>query len=206
VRSPRTRATTLLFVLEALVAVAIATASGPSLGKPPDCIHPSRARPSDRCNETATPAEAAESAAAEREARIAADRKRRARTMDWQLLGIYPDLAIYQGKRLADLRIVVDHLRQANERLAELLEQWKRLREKLEFYKGKPLPPDLQREVQESDGTFSASADVFRGLESDIDYIVAKYNHPRERLDKLWGGAEPGSMDLLLPASSPAAK
>ena len=41
--------------------------------------------------------------------------------------------------------------------------------------------------------------DVFRLIEQDVDFIVAKYANERGHLRKLWAGAAPGSIGFLKP-------
>ena len=179
------------FAIGVLTTAALFVASAPTLAKSPFA---------------ATPAEAA--ASVEEQSRLAASAataKRRAERGDYQLLYMYPDEATFLKLRAADLEIVIGHLRQATARLNELLVKRERLNERAEFYKDKPLPPDLQLEMHESDGSFTASMYLFRGLEQDVAHVVDKYERPRSRLEKLWAGAQLGSMGLYNPdaAASP---
>ncbi|MEO5845639.1 MAG: hypothetical protein ABIQ33_12450 [Caldimonas sp.] len=131
----------------------------------------------------------------------AASAKRRAERGDHQLLYIYRDATAYRKLKAADLDVVRGHLHQAGLRLSELLVKRKALDQQAEFHNGKPLPADLQEQVDESDASLTASAYVFRGLEQDIALIVAKYERPRARLEKLWAGAPLGSMGLYDPGA-----
>jgi hypothetical protein len=45
---------------------------------------------------------------------------------------------------------------------------------------------------------------VFRLLEQDVDFIVAKYSNERGHLRKLWAGAPPGSIGFLKPVAAPS--
>jgi len=73
-----------------------------------------------------------------------------------------------------------------------------------EFYKGKPLPAWLHKKIEESDSSFRGVTQTFRDIEHDIAVIVKKYDDPRERLGKLWGGAAPGSMGPLVTVATVA--
>jgi hypothetical protein len=150
-----------------------------------------------------TPSEVEADARAEQQAALLAERKRRARKADEQLLGIYPDVATYRNKRATELKAVNDRLLQAHARLRELLAARLVLDQKAEFYKGRPLPPDLQADMDKSNGAFIATTYVFRNIESEVGYIVAKHQPLRERLERLWDGAEPGSLGLFDPAPAP---
>lgn len=156
----------------------------------------------------AVPAGAAQSAAeaaAAAEAASVASAKRLVERADYQLLFRYPDLATYLKLKAEEVDVVKGHLHQAGLRLGELLAKRRGLNAKAEFYKGKRLPPDLQAQMDESDASLTASMYVFRGLEQDIARIVAKYEHPREHLEKLWAGAPLGSIGLYDPAAPASA-
>jgi hypothetical protein len=163
---------------------------------------------SDCAATAATPAEAAASAEeATRAADLAARAKRLAERTDYQLLYKYPDKATWGKLMVGELNVVSGHIEQAMARLNELRVKRKRLDQKAEFYKGKPLPADLQLEMDQSEAAFAASAFVFRGLEQNIAHIVEKYNRPLARLEKLWAGAPIGSMGLYVEdAAASAAK
>jgi hypothetical protein len=130
-----------------------------------------------------------------------------ARREDWRWLDRYPDDASHRRAEAAELQAVIAHLRQANGRLAELIEERKPLDSEAEFYKRKPLnqwPPWLLRSLEKSDSSFSALRNVFRLLEQDVDFIVAKYGNERGHLRKLWAGAPPGSIGFLKPIAAPS--
>ena len=82
-------------------------------------------------------------------------------------------------------------------RLGQLIAERKPLDDEAKFYVGKPLPPTLKHQVDDSDGAFLALTEVFRGLEAKVRDTGARHDIERERLRKLWAGAAPGSMGLL---------
>ncbi len=124
-----------------------------------------------------------------------------ARRADWQLLDKYPDEAAHRNAEGAELEVVTRYIAQSMNRLDELKVRRKHLAEEAEFYKGKALPPDLQRAIDASDASSTALRDVFRGLEMDVAHIVAKYDHERDHLRKLWAGAPAGSIGFLVPVA-----
>jgi len=130
-----------------------------------------------------------------------------ARREDWRWLDRYPDEASHRRAEAVELQAVIAHLRPANERLAQLIAARRPLDIEAAFHKGKPLsqwPPWLLRKLEENDGSLLALRDVFRLLEQDVDFIVAKYANERGHLRKLWGGAAPGSIGFLKPLSGPS--
>ena len=130
-----------------------------------------------------------------------------ARREDWRWLDKYPDDASHRRAEAAELQAEMLPLRQANERLAQLIEERKPLDIEAEFYKNKPLsqwPEWLRRKLEKSDASFRALRDVFHLIEQDIDFIVAKYGNERGHLRMLWAGAAPGSIGFLKPLSAPS--
>jgi hypothetical protein len=151
-----------------------------------------------------TAAEAAADAEAKRLALIENGLRHDAKRADDQLLERYPDETAYRRLRAADLEPVTHHIGQATARLSQLIAERKPLDLEAEFYKGKPLPPWLHKKIEESESSFRGLTQNFRDLEHDLAAIVKKYDEPRERLGKLWGGAAPGSMGPLVPVTSVA--
>jgi len=185
-------------VIGAAAAGALALAVTAAIAKPPDCT-----AGSDCPRFGLTPDEALAKAEADRARMIADDLFRTAQRADRQLLNKYPDEAARRRAKLEEVEIVLPKLRLARARLDELLAQRKHLDDEAEFYLGKPLPPALRRSVDASDASLTAMADVFRGLEADIAFIVARHEADVARLRQLWAGAAPGSLGLLA-AAAPA--
>jgi hypothetical protein len=126
---------------------------------------------------------------------------------DRRWLERFPNEDAHRKAEAIELEGVIVKLRIPNERLGELLRQRKTLNDKAEFYKGKPLPNELQRDVDANDASLKALREVFRGIEQEIVGIVDKYGDEREHLRKLWAGAAPGSLGAFVPRSaSPAPK
>ena len=149
-----------------------------------------------------TPAEIAANAEKARQDAIDADTATEARREDRQLLGKYPDEAAHREARAADLEPVIGNIRRAKTRLDQLLVERKPLDDEAKFYIGKALPPALKRSIDASDASFAALTELFRGLQQQIEGIVATYDREGERLRKLWAGAPPGSMGPLVPAAA----
>ena len=147
-----------------------------------------------------TPAEVAASAAKARQDAIDAEAAKEAQREDRQLLGKYPDDAAHRKARTAELEPVIDNIGRAKTRLDQLLVERKPIDEERKFYAGKALPPALKRSIDASDASFAAQTDLFRGLQQQVEGIVAKYDREGERLRKLWAGAPFGSMGPLVPA------
>jgi hypothetical protein len=149
-----------------------------------------------------TPVEVAASAAKARQDAIDAEAAKEGRREDRQLLGKYPDEAAHREARAADLEPVIGNIRRAKTRLDQLLVERRPIDEEVKFYAGRTVPAALKRLIDASDAAFAAQADLFRGLQQQIEGIVATYDREGERLRKLWAGAPPGSMGPLVPAAA----
>ena len=99
---------------------------------------------------------------------------------------------------------MIRHIGQSTARLFELVAERKPLDLEAEFYKGKPLPAWLQKKMEQSDKSFRELTQTFGDLEHDLAVVVTKYEDPRQRLGKLWGGAAPGSMGPLISGTAVA--
>ncbi len=191
-RSPRM--TTRRLIVSAIVGAAIATCQAPAFAKFHKCVDPVTkavnitdiACPQEGAP---TPAEAAASAEAARIAAIAEEARLAAERADRQLLEKYPDEATHRKAERAEIEDAVRKIRLAMKRYDAVTVERKPLDEQTPFYVGKPLPPTLRRAIDANDASFAALTDVFRGLEMEVNNIVARYKSERERLRKRWGGA-----------------
>ncbi len=151
-----------------------------------------------------TPAQAAASAEADRQAEIEEAGRQAARRADRQLRDKYPDQASHRRAHHNELLEVSRMLRGPTARYRELVEQRKPLDVQAAFYVGKPLPLELKRKFDANEAAFAALVDVFRGLQLEVAAIDAQFGNERARLSRLWAGAPPGSMGPLPAASAPS--
>jgi hypothetical protein len=194
-------------ILGTMAVVAIGAGHGAAFAKVYACTDPvSRAKTlSDTpCPQAAgpTPSEVAASAIKVQTDAMAAEVKQAAVRSDRQLLTKFPDEAAHRKAHLDDLEGVIRNIRLTTTRFAELVAQRKPIDEEAAFYKGKALPPPLQRKIDASDASFNALTDVFRTLQLDVAAIETTRGNERDRLRKLWAGALPGSMGPLVPIGS----
>jgi len=132
---------------------------------------------------------------------------RQAERQDLDLIAKYPHEASHHKARAGDLDVVRRKLRSIESRLAELAAERKRLDEEAEFYTGKPLPPVLQRRIDENAAKVAALLVLKSHEEQSTKYLNDKYDIELARLTKLWGGAAPGSLGFLpLPPPPSSAK
>ena len=129
---------------------------------------------------------------------------RMAERQDLDLLGKYVDEGAHRKARVADLEVVRERLRTLQSRLAALAAERKRLDEEAEFYKGKPLPPALQRKFDENAAKVAALHILKTQEEQTAKHIDDRYDIELARLQKLWAGAPAGSLGFLPLPPSPA--
>ncbi len=153
----------------------------------------------------APPMTADERADAEaREANVASDRARQQEAMrrDRNLLARFPNEAAHRKAREQALDDVRRALRLSEQRLAVLTTERKPLKDESEFYVGKPLPLKLKLAIDANDASVDAQNSLAQNQRLEIVRIDKLYDAELERLKKLWGGAQPGSLGMIAGAAS----
>ena len=142
--------------------------------------------------------EARERAAAEARA-AASDAVRR----DRNLMARYPTEAAHSRAREAALDTVRLAMKASEIRQLELAAERKPLRDEVEFYQGKPLPPKLKTAIDANDASVDAQRSAAANQEAELGRISKLYDAELARLRRLWMGAAAGSLGPL-PATAPA--
>ena len=143
--------------------------------------------------------EARDRAAAEAKA-AQADAVRR----DRNLIARYPNETAHNRAREAAADTVRLAIKATEIRLRELEVERKPLREEAEFYQGKTLPPKLKSALDANDASVDAQRSSSANQEAELVRINRLYDAELERLRRLWGGAQPGSLGpIAMPAPSP---
>ena len=188
----------------ACAACALATAAAAQGSDCAQATRDLRARPRPVCTPPSalSPAEALACAEYERLESIDRDCRTTATRDDRRRLERYPDEAAQRRAERDELAQVVLKLRAPNARLAELLAARRALDAEAEFYQGKPLKRELQRDLDANDAALLAQRDVFRNIEAEIAGVVDKYADERAHLRKLWSGAAPGSLGVFVPRAA----
>jgi len=134
-------------------------------------------------------------------ARIA---KQDALRRDRNLLVRFPNEAAHNKAREAALDDIRKSIRITQDRLALLATERKPLMDETEFYVGKPLPAKLKNALDANDASTDAQQSLVQTQQAEVVRINALYDAELERLRKLWGGAQPGSLGPIA-ASAEAA-
>lgn len=155
---------------------------------------------------TLTAEERAEKDARDRQAEIERLAHLDAMRRDRNLMARYPDQAAHDKAREAALDTVRLAMHASESRLKELAAERKPLLDEAEFYKGKPLPPQLKQQLDANDAATEAQKAAIQGEGAELDRINRLYDAELARLKALWAGAAPGSLsDELPPGGTQAA-
>jgi hypothetical protein len=125
---------------------------------------------------------------------------------DRQLLRRYGNEAMHKASREKSLEPVFNAQKVSKLRMAALEDERKPLREQAEFYKGKKLPAPLQLEFEVVDAAEEAILIAMKVQREEIARINEMYDIEIERLRKLWGGAQPGSLGPMRQPSGSSAE
>jgi len=107
----------------------------------------------------------------------------------------------------------LEALRQAigttERRLKELAAERVPILNEAEFYQGKALPQKIKQQLDANDAAMEAQKSAAANQAAELARVNKIYDAELERLRKLWGGAQPGSLGPMpvvapLPAAAPA--
>lgn len=163
-----------------------------------------RDRPQDERNRDGSPRRRLEppptpDEAAQREAEAQRERERRsaydeARRYDRLLLTRYPDEPAHERARQKALDAARSAMSASEQRLEELLVERRLLEQEAEFYKGRSMPDKLRQSLGNNKAAAGAQRQSMANQTSEMQRINQKFDAERERLRKLWKGAQPGSV------------
>ena len=150
---------------------------------------------------TPTADERADQEARDREAAAERATKLDAIKRDRNLLSRFPDEAAHRKARAAALDDVRMALRLSETRLGLLAAERKPLLDEAEFYTGKRLPGKLKTQLDANDASIEAQRMLAQNQQGEGVRINKLYDLELERLKKLWGGAQPGSLGSMASAA-----
>lgn len=126
--------------------------------------------------------------------------QREQRRKDQALLDTYSsvqEIDLARERREADVQ---EAIKQAEAKIAKLHQQRKKFESEAEFYRHKPLPPEVSKGLKDADSEIKAYADLLESKKADFATIRAKYDEDKRRYLQL-----SGSQRTLPPASGSAA-
>lgn len=125
---------------------------------------------------------------------------------DRNLLARFPNEAAHKKAREAALEDTRKSLKLSEVRLAALEKERKPLLDESEFYIGKSLPAKLKLQLDGNEAATDAQKSLILNQQAELIRINENYDAELERLRKLWGGAQPGSLGTLpKPSMAPSA-
>ncbi len=154
---------------------------------------------------TMTADERAEKEARDRAAAEARAAQNDAVRRDRNLMTRFPDEAAHQRAREAAADTVRLAIRASELRLRDLEATRKPLANEAEFYAGKQLPAKLKQQIDANEAAVEAQRSAALNQEAELVRINKLYDLELERLRRLWGGAQPGSLGPL-PVGMPPAR
>jgi uncharacterized coiled-coil protein SlyX len=113
------------------------------------------------------------------------------RRSDQALLSTYvdeKDIGTARDRAVAELERSV---KSAEQKLAELNKTKAKLVAEGEFYKGKPLPPDLKQKIARNESALTEQQATIGEKQKEIEDTKAKFDGYRKRLIELKGGDKP---------------
>jgi len=154
---------------------------------------------------TMTADERSEAESRERIAAAEAASKRDALKRDRNLLNRFPNEAAHNKAREAALDDTRKSVKISEARLTLLASERKPLTDEAEFYIGKPLPTKLRTQLDANDAATDAQRSLIQNQQAEIIRVNSLYDAELQRLRKLWGGAQPGTLGALPPVDAASA-
>lgn len=155
---------------------------------------------------TMTADERAEQEARDRAAAEARAAQNDAVRRDRNLMARFPNEAAHKRAREAAADTVRLAIRASELRLRDLEAARKPLNDEAEFYIGRQMPAKLKAQIEANEAAVEAQRSASLNQEAELVRINKLYDLELERLRRLWGGAQPGSLGplpiRLPPASS----
>jgi len=106
---------------------------------------------------------------------------REQRRRDRILLDTYNSVQDIEAQRAKAIREIEQGMHQAQQELAELQKKRQALAEETEFYKRKPMPPELQASIRANEADIAAQQSIIDSKKKDIDAVHARFDEDKRR-------------------------
>ena len=106
---------------------------------------------------------------------------REQRRRDRILLDTYNSVQDIEAQRAKAIREIEQGMHQAQQELAELQKKRQALAEETEFYKRKPMPPELQASIRANEADIAAQQSIIDSKKKDIDAVHARFDEENRR-------------------------
>jgi len=124
-----------------------------------------------------TPEQQAAKEAADRAKHVQEDLEREQQRQDKALLNAYASEQDIEVARNRSLAIPQEFIRSANDRLADLLKERQSNQQEAGNFNGKPLPPYLQRHMDQTEAAITADQHTINDRRAEMDRLNLKYDN-----------------------------
>lgn len=129
--------------------------------------------------------------------------QREQRRKDQALLDTYSsvqEIDLARTRSEADWQKAIE---QAEAKIASLKQQRKKFENEAEFYRNKPLPPEVNKGLKDTDSEIKAYTALLDSKKADFATVRAKYDEDKRRYLQLSGGGQRAVLPTTSAAASP---
>lgn len=134
---------------------------------------------------------------AQRRKRVEEEQRKETVRHDRNLLARFPNRAAHDKARESALDNLRASIKLSEKRLDQLRKDLKPLNDEAEFYVGKELPGRLRAQFDYVQVATEAQNTLLQNQQAELVRINARYDEELVRLEKLWAGAQPGSVGAV---------
>jgi hypothetical protein len=110
------------------------------------------------------------------------------RRKDQALLATYSSVQDIEQARARNMDVTQEAIKQVEAKIAALQKQRKKYEAELEFYKNKTAPPELAKNLRDTDSDIKAQNGLIEAKKAELEQIRAKYDQDKRRYTELAGG------------------
>jgi Domain of unknown function (DUF4124) len=125
---------------------------------------------------------------------------------DKALLATYQNIDDLESKRQRALLQVEREMRESEKRMSSLEKTEQENKQELEFYKRKPMPPELKRRVDENEGALRAEKLLLASKKEEIVQVNLKFDDDKRRFAELTSGPAKGKPAATAETKGPVKK
>jgi hypothetical protein len=131
---------------------------------------------------------------AQRRKRVEEEQRKETIRHDRNLLARFPNRSAHDKARESALDNLSASIKLSEKRLDQLRKDLKPLNDEAEFYVGKELPGRLRAQFDYVQVATEAQNTLLQNQQAEMVRINTRYDEELVRLEKLWAGAQPGSV------------
>lgn len=136
-----------------------------------------------------TPAQRAQKAAEAEKRKAEEEARREQKRQDQALLNSYGSIADIDAMAASAERGLLDAIKQSESKIGEIGKRRKKVESEAEFYRKKPMPPEVAKGLRDADAEIKAEQDTIAARQKELAAVRAKYAAERQRYLELTGKA-----------------